>query len=276
VTDGPATGLPPLPSLGDLPPIPTLGPVTRRVPPGGARREWQFGEVVEVRDETPRARTMRLWLPQGYPHVAGQHYVVRVTADDGSRQSRSYSVASAPEPGPGGPGHGTHIELTVERLDGGALSPYLHDDVRVGDRLEVRGPFGGWFVWRGDTPALLVGGGSGVVPLMAMKRLWRMQGARVPLALVVSVRTPEDLYYKGEYGPEATVVHTRVASPGETRPPGRLDAATLAPLVAELAPHGAVAYVCGSAGFAEAASQLLVATGMEPTAVRIERFGPSA
>jgi ferredoxin-NADP reductase len=276
VTDGPAADLPPLPSLGDLPPIPTIGPVTRRVPPGGARREWQLGEVVEVRDETPRARTLRLWLPQGYPHVAGQHYVVRVTADDGTQESRSYSVASAPEPGPGGPGNGTHIELTIERLDGGALSPYLHDEVRVGDKLEVRGPFGGWFVWRGDTPALLVGGGSGVVPLRAMLQQWRMQGSRVPLALVVSVRSPEDLYYKGEYGPESIVVHTRVAPPGATRPPGRLDAATLVPVVAEFAPQGAVGYVCGSAGFAETASHLLVETGMDATAVRVERFGPSA
>ena len=120
-------GLPPLPSLGELPPLPTLGPVTRRVPPGGARREWQLGEVVELRDETPRARTLRLWLPDGYPQVAGQHYVVRVTAEDGTQASRSYSVASAPEPGPG-TGRGTHIELTIERLDGGALSPYLHDE----------------------------------------------------------------------------------------------------------------------------------------------------
>lgn len=269
-------GLPPIPSLGDLPPLPTLGTVTRRVPPGGARREWQFGEVVEMRDETPRARTYRLWLPDGYPHVAGQHYVVRLTAQDGSQESRSYSVASAPEPGPGGPGVGTHIELTIERLDGGAVSPYLHDEVAVGDRLEVRGPFGGWFIWRGDTPVILVGGGSGVVPLRAMLQHWRGQGSRVPLALVVSVRSPEDLYYKGEYGPESTVVHTRVAGPGDTRPPGRLDAATLAPVVAELAPQGATAFVCGSAGFAEAASHLLVEVGMAPTAVRIERFGPSA
>jgi ferredoxin-NADP reductase len=266
-------GLPPLPSLGDLPPLPTLGPVSRRVPPGGARREWQLGEVLEIRDETPRARTLRLWLPRGYPHVPGQHYVVRVTADDGTQASRSYSVASAPDPAPG---PGTHIELTIERLDDGALSPYLHDDVRVGDRIEVRGPFGGWFVWKGDTPALLVGGGSGVVPLMAMLRYWRREGERVPLALVVSVRSPEDLYYKGEYGPETTVVHTRVAPPGATRPPGRLDAATLAPLVAELAPQGAVAYVCGSAGFAETASHLLVETGMDATAVRVERFGPTS
>jgi ferredoxin-NADP reductase len=260
------------PAQQDLPPLPTLGTVTRRVPPGGARRTWQEGEVVGVRDETPRARSFQLWLPEGYPHVPGQHYVVRVTADDGSQAQRSYSVASAPEPGPG---PGTHIELTIERLDDGAVSPFLHDSVRVGDRIELRGPFGGWFVWRGDTPALLVGGGSGVVPLMAMLRYWRGQGRRVPLALVVSTRTPEDLYYKDEYGPGSTILYTRTAPAGATRPPRRIDAEALAPLVAELAPAGAVVYVCGSPGFAEAASQLLVAVGVERTAVRVERFGPS-
>jgi ferredoxin-NADP reductase len=251
------------------------GPVLRRLPPGGARREWQRGEVVEIRDETPRARTLRLWLPQGHPHVPGQHYVVRLTADDGSQASRSYSVASAPEPGRPREEQGTHVELTVERLDDGVVSPFLHDQVAVGDLVELRGPFGGWFVWRGDTPALLVGGGSGVVPLMAMLRHWRRLGERVPLAAVVSVRSPGDLFYAGEYGPETTVVHTRTAPAGSSRPPGRLDAATLAPLVERLAPAGAVAYVCGSTGFAEHASQLLVEVGMDAGAVRVERFGPS-
>jgi ferredoxin-NADP reductase len=264
--------------LPDLPPLPTIGgPLLRRLPPGGARREWQHGEVVEVRDETPRGRTLRLWLPEGHPHVPGQHYVVRVTADDGSQASRSYSVASAPEPGAGPDQKGTHIELTVECLDDGAVSPYLHDDVQVGDRVELRGPFGGWFVWRGDTPALLVGGGSGVVPLMAMLRHWRglPEASRPPLALVVSVRTPGDLFYAGEYGPETTVVYTRTAPPGQLRPPGRLDAGALAPLVERFAAAGAVAYVCGSAGFAEHASQLLVDLGFGAGAVRVERFGPS-
>ena len=283
MTSGQAGGLPSLPAL---PPLPTIGgPVLRRLPPGGARREWQRGEVVEVRRETATARTLRLWLPDGYPHVPGQHYVVRVTADDGSQASRSYSVASAPEipPGPEPPAgvnggrdrKGTHIELTIERLEDGAVSPYLHDEVGVGDQVELRGPFGGWFVWRGDTPALLVGGGSGVVPLMAMLRHWRRRGQAVPLAMVVSVRSPDDLFYAGEYGSETTVVYTRVAPAGAERPPGRLDAAVLAPLVERFAPVGAVGYVCGSAGFAEHASQLLVAVGLDAGAVRVERFGPS-
>jgi ferredoxin-NADP reductase len=241
--------------------------------------------VVEVRHETATARTLRLWLPDGYPQVPGQHYVVRVTADDGSQASRSYSVASAPEipagpePSSGAGGgrdrKGTHIELTIERLEDGAVSPYLHDEVAVGDQVELRGPFGGWFVWRGDTPALLVGGGSGVVPLMAMLRHWRLRGETVPLAMVLSVRSPGDLFYAGEYGPETTVVYTRVAPAGAERPPGRLDAAVLAPLVDRLAPAGAVGYVCGSAGFAEHASQLLVELGFDAGAVRVERFGPS-
>ena len=188
---------------------------------------------------------------------------------------RSYSVASAPEVGPGGPdAAGTHIELTVDRLDDGFVSPILHDESCVGDPVEVRGPFGGWFIWRGDTPALLVGGGSGVVPLMAMLRHWRDRGRR-PARLVVSVRSPEDLFYAGEYGP-------RPPSFTPDRPRGVVAAAgpsgrrALAPLVAELAPAGAVAYVCGSAGFAEHASQLLVEVGMAADAVRVERFGPSA
>ena len=289
MTSGQAGGLSPLP---DLPPLPTIGgPLLRRLPPGGARREWQRGEVVEVRAETATASTLRLWLPEGYPHVPGQHYVVRVTADDGSQASRSYSVASAPEPAAGRDGgrdggpdvgpdvgpdrKGTHIELTVERLEDGVVSPYLHDEVRVGDSVELRGPFGGWFVWRGDTPALLVGGGSGVVPLMSMLRHRRRRDLAVPLALVVSVRSPEDLFYAGEYGPETTVVYTRTAPPGQARPPGRLAAAVLAPLVEQFAPMGAVAYVCGSAGFAEHASQLLVEVGFDAGAVRVERFGPS-
>ncbi len=261
------TELPPLPSL------PTLGPVSRRPPPAGARRVWQPARVVGLHEETARARTFRLEVPQGESHVPGQHYVVRVTADDGSSASRSYSIASAPEPGHR-TGTPTVVDLTVERIMDGAVSPYLHDEVRVGDEVEVRGPFGGWFIWRGDSPVLLVGGGSGVAPLMSMQRHWRLTGRRAPLQLVVSVREPADLFYAPEYGPETTVAYTRRAPAGHRRPVGRLDAATLAPLVA-LVGEGATAYVCGSAGFAEAASQLLVEVGMAPGMIRVERFGPS-
>ena len=266
------TDLPPLPTdlPTDLPPLPTLGPVTRRPPSTGARRAWEPAVVLDVRAETPTARTLRLGLPAGAQgHVPGQHYVVRVPGPDGAPAQRSYSVASAPRaPGPDGL---REIELTIERLDGGAVSPYLHDVVQVGDRLEVRGPFGGWFIWSGDTPVLLVGGGSGVVPLMAMVRHWRLGGRRMPLHLVLSVRTPQEVYYRDELGPETTVVHTRLAPPGDPRPAGRLAAADLQPLLVP----GATCYVCGSAGFAEHASQLLVTCGVDRGLVRVERFGPS-
>ena len=139
--------------------------------------------------------------------------MVRLTAPDGYTASRSYSVASAPD-------DSNEIELTVERLEGGEVSTFLHDDVAVGDELEVRGPIGGWFVWNADAPALLVGGGSGVVPLMAMLRLARRTGRADLVRLVVSVRTPDDLYYADEIvGPETTLVYTRVAPPASARPP---------------------------------------------------------
>ena len=268
--------LPPLPSLPALPPLPAMGPVTRRVPPAGARREWQDAEVVAVRDETAHARTVRLHLPPGAEtHVPGQHYVVRMPREDGSWAQRSYSAASAPD-GPAERAAGPHVELTVERIDDGELSPALHG-VTVGDRLSVRGPFGGWFVWRGDVPALLVGGGSGVVPLAAMLRHRRRGGLATPLHLVVSVRGPQDLFYADELAgaPEVTVVHTRVATPGSARPPGHLSAADLRPVLASFADGGPTCYVCGSTGFAEHAGQLLVELGVPSGDVRVERFGPS-
>jgi ferredoxin-NADP reductase len=265
--------LPALPSLGGLAPLPTLGPVGRRPPPGGARREWVAARVEAVRPETARARTLQLALPAGTPpHTPGQHYVVRVERPDGSWAQRSYSVASPPTPAGAPPG----VEITVERLDGGELSPYLHA-LAVGDTVEVRGPFGGWFIWRGETPVILVAGGSGVVPVMSILRAWRARGRPGRMHLVVSVRSPDDLYYAAELGAgtdlagDTTVVFSRRVPPGATRQPGRLDAATLAPL---LRPEQ-TAYVCGSAAFADHASGLLVDLGVPPTAVRVERFGPS-
>ena len=162
------------------------------------------------RDETSREDVSRL-VPAPSPHRAGQHYVVRLTAPDGYTASRSYSVASAPD-------GSAEIELTVERLEGGEVSSFLHDDVVVGDELEVRGPIGGWFVWDGDSP-LLVGGGSGVVPLMAMLRFARRHAKSDLVRLVVSVRTPDDLYYANELpGPESSVVYTRIAPAGSPDP----------------------------------------------------------
>ncbi len=262
MTDPPR--LPDLPALPDLPPLPSIGPVTRRPPPGGTRREWQTSTVREIRRETARMITLRLGLPAGPPHVPGQHVTVRLTAPDGYTASRSYSIASAPT-------DGSEIELAVERLEGGEVSGYLHDALEVGDPLEVRGPFGGWFVWNGSVPALLVGGGSGVVPLMSMLRHHRRAGLHVPLRLVVSVRSPEDLPFAGEYGAESTIIHTRRAPAGATRPAGRLVAADLRPVLLP----GATAYVCGSAAFAEHASQLLVELGLPAVSVRVERYGPT-
>jgi ferredoxin-NADP reductase len=224
---------------------------------------WQAATIVAIRDETARAKTFRLRPEAPVPHLAGQHYVVRLTAPDGYTASRSYSVASAPE-------DSGEIELTVERLEDGEVSTFLHDVAEVGDELEVRGPIGGWFVWDGTAPALLVGGGSGVVPLMAMLRLARRRGRDHPLHLVVSVRSREDLLYAGELpGPDVTVVYTRRAPAGASRPPGRL-------ALADLPAAAPLAYVCGSSGFADAATALLIQSGVPAGAIRVERFGPTA
>ena len=237
--------------------------------PGGTTHRrtlrWQTATVLAVHDETPRARTLRLALPEPRRHLAGQHYVLRLTAPDGYTASRSYSVASAPD-------DTGEIELTVEKLVDGEVSEFVHDVVVPGDELEVRGPIGGFFAWAGDTPALLVGGGSGVVPLMAMLRLARRTGRADLIRMVVSARSPEDLYYAAELpGPETTVVYTRQAPPGAGRPPGRLAVADVAPLVR----GGEDAYVCGSAGFAEAATTVLLAAGVPVERIKVERFGPS-
>jgi len=212
-------------------------------------------------------KTFRLKCSPPMLHTPGQHVVVRLTAPDGYQASRSYSIASAPD-------DGSEIEIMVERLDDGEVSEFLHEGVEVGDEVEVRGSFGGWFVWNGSTPALLIGGGSGVVPLMAMLRHWRRLarlGDVPPLRLVESVRSPEELPFADDFGDESTLVYTRQAPEGWTRPVGRLDADTLRPL---LIPD-ATAYVCGSSGFVEHASQLLVELGHPVDAIRLERYGPS-
>jgi ferredoxin-NADP reductase len=224
---------------------------------------WRTARVVATGAETPRASTIRLALDEPVPHAAGQHYVVRLTAEDGYTASRSYSIASPPD-------GSNEFELTVERLEDGEVSEFLHDVLEPGDELEVRGPIGGWFVWDGDTHALLVGGGSGVVPLMAMLRHARRLGRSDLVHLLVSVRRPEDLYYADELpGPETTVIYTREAPPGSTRRAGRITADDLAPL---LRPDATV-YVCGSSGFADAVSDLLLAMGVQAGAIRVERFG---
>jgi ferredoxin-NADP reductase len=233
------------------------------VPPTGP---WQTARVVAIRDETPRAKTFGLAFERPTPFLAGQHFVLRLTAEDGYTASRSYSAASAPD-------DTQRVDLTIEWLDDGEVSSFMHETVIVGDELEVRGPIGGWFTWDGETPALLVGGGSGIVPLMSMLRLARAMGRVDHVQLVGSFRRPADLYYADELPrPETTIVYTREAPPGSSRPPGRLAAADLAGLVRP----DAVAYVCGSSGFADAASSLLTGLGVGVERIRVERFGPTS
>ena len=233
------------------------------------RLTWQAAVVTRVRPETATVRTITLDV-EGWPgHRAGQHVDVRLTSEDGYQAQRSYSIGSAP---------GEPVELTVERLDDGEVSPYLVDELRPGDAFEVRGPVGGYFVWeRGDEPVLLVGGGSGVVPLMAMIRHRVQLGAGPPFRLLYSSRTYDDVIYRDELerAPAAIEVFhtlTRSQPPGWSGYARRLDRE----LLREVAwPPGAapVTYVCGPTGFVETAAALLVELGYEPATVRTERFG---
>jgi ferredoxin-NADP reductase len=223
---------------------------------------WQPATVTAIRPETATATTISLRPAAPFDHVPGQHVVVRLTAPDGYRASRSYSIASLTVP------DGT-LDITVERLPDGEVSTFLCDELLVDDEIEVRGPIGTYFVWRGEEPAVLVGGGSGLVPLMCMLRLAR-RGTAAPARLVASVRTPADLYYAAELpGPDVRVVHTRIAPPGASRRPQRLAPADLAPIVVP----GATAFVCGSNGFADHAAALLMDAGFAAGSIRVERFG---
>ncbi|CAL9610293.1 Propane 2-monooxygenase, reductase component [Streptomyces sp. enrichment culture] len=225
---------------------------------------WRTATLTRIRQETPRAATFRFAVPGWSAHVPGQHLMVRLTAPDGYVAQRHYSIASAPDD----PGH---VELTLDRVADGEVSGWFHTVARPGDRVEMRGPLSGFFAWPGDRPALLLGAGSGVVPLMSMVRHHRARGLSVPLRLLVSARSPEDLIYAREYGAETTPVFTRSAPPGV--PVGRLTAGHLAPLLAAPPPGGWEAYVCGSNSFAEHAARLLVASGQPVDRIRIERFG---
>ncbi|MDG9719667.1 ferredoxin reductase [Streptomyces sp. DH24] len=225
---------------------------------------WRTATLTEIRRETPRAATFRFAVP-GWPgHLPGQHLLLRLTAEDGYTAQRHYSIASAPD-------DSGHVELTLDHVAGGEVSGWFHTVARPGDRVEVRGPVSGFFAWPGDRPALLIGAGSGVVPLMSMVRHHRARGLGLPLRLLVSARGPGDLIYAREYGAETTPVFTRSAPAGV--PVGRLTAAHLAPFLSEPPPGGWEAYVCGSNAFAEHASRLLVAAGQPVHRIRIERFG---
>ena len=225
---------------------------------------WQTATLTEIRRETPWAATFRFAVPAWAGHLPGQHLMLRLTAGDGYVAQRHYSIASSPD-------DTGHIELTLDHVDDGEVSGWFHTVARPGDSVEVRGPLSGFFAWPGDRPALLVGAGSGVVPLMSMLRHHRARNLDVPLRLLVSARSPEELIYAREYGEETTAVFTRSAPDGA--PVGRMTAAHVAPLMAEQPPGGWEAYVCGSNGFAEHASRLLVAAGQPVDRIRIERFG---
>ncbi|WP_181764756.1 ferredoxin reductase [Streptomyces albidus (ex Kaewkla and Franco 2022)] len=239
----------------------------------GTRLRWQVATLLERHAENETASTLVLDAP-GWPgHLAGQHVDVRLTAEDGYSAQRSYSLASAPG--------GQFVELTVQRVADGEVSPYLVDQLAVGDPVELRGPVGGWFVWSPEKvgPVLLVGGGSGVVPLMAMIRARRTTAASTPFRLLHSVRGPADRYYlpelrRGEPGLETEYLFTRTSPDDWPRRPGRIRREDLTGFAwpPETSP---LCYVCGPTGFVENAADLLVDLGHDPDHIRTERFGPS-
>jgi ferredoxin-NADP reductase len=236
-----------------------LTPVAPRAP-----GRWQIATVTAVREETPRVKSFRLEIPMWMAHLPGQHYDVRLTAPDGYTAQRSYSIASSPlDEG--------EVELTIDRLDDGEVSPYFHDVVEVGDQVEVRGPFASYFVWRGESPVLLIGGGSGVVPLMAMLRHRRRTMPEAPMRLVYSVRGAQDVIYAGELGDDAVLTYTREPPAGWDGHTGRIDAE----LIAAAGVDAGTAFICGSNAFVEAAAELAMAAGFGAACIRTERFGPS-
>jgi ferredoxin-NADP reductase len=230
---------------------------------------WQIATVTAIETETPRVKSFRLALPMWMPHLPGQHYDVRLTAADGYRAQRSYSIASSPLD------EGT-IELTIDRLDDGEVSPYFHDVVGEGDLVEVRGPFASYFVWRGEAPTLLIGGGSGVVPLMAMLRHRRRVAPELPMRLVYSVRRPDEVIYAGELNDDAELTFTREAPDGWSGHTGHIDAELIARAANAAGPAaGGTAFICGSNGFVEAAAGLALEAGFDASRIRTERYGPS-
>ena len=238
------------------------------------RLTWQVATVVDVRRETSTARTLVLQVPEWPGHLAGQHLDVRLTAPDGYRASRSYSIASA--------WTGDTIELTVEQVPDGEVSPYLVEVLNVGDPLEIRGPVGGWFVWKPEQPGpvQLIGGGSGVVPLMAMLRAHSAAASTAPVRLLYSVRRPASVIYVDELKQLAMAddVHVRLRYTREAPAPeeqvGRVDAELLDQVAFDPS-VSPTTYVCGPTPFVEAVADLLVAAGHDPATVRTERFGPT-
>jgi ferredoxin-NADP reductase len=250
------------------------GAVLERLTPRRVPLVWRIATVVDVRSETGRAKTVVLNVPDWPGHLAGQHLDVRLTAEDGYQAQRSYSIASAPE--------NEHIELTVERIDDGEVSQYLCDELREGDDLELRGPIGGYFTWQvaDGGPLLLLGGGSGVVPLVAMLRHRGAQASRVDTRLLLSAGTRDDIWYRDELDRLArddVAVHytlTRAAPPRWSGWSRRVDA----DMVREVGPgpHDRPrVFVCGPTPFVERVADLLVGLGHDPQLVKTERFGPT-
>lgn len=239
---------------------------------------WQIARVLTVVQETTRVKTFTLQLPQWIPHLPGQHYDLRLTAEDGYQAQRSYSIASPPE-------QKGQIALTVELIEDGEISTYLHEGIAPGDPLEVRGPIGGYFVWTDgmkETPLLLVAGGSGVVPLMAIIRHRAKIGATNPTALLFSVRTGDDAIYQRELTQLASndtsfhlfLTFTRQPPPGWTGYRRRIDRTMLTALLQsfETRPQS---FICGPTLLVEQVANTLVELGLSADMVRTERFGPT-
>jgi ferredoxin-NADP reductase len=240
------------------------------------RLEWRAARVVSARDETPHVRTLVLDVPDWPGHRAGQHLDLRLTAGDGYQAQRSYSIASTPD--------GSRVEITIERLDDGEVSPYLTEVVRADDLIEVRGPIGGYFVWNPDDrrPLALIGGGSGVVPLMSMLRFRATTKDDTPARLLYSARSAEELIYRRELdglasrddGPVVTYTLTRAQPPDWKGHRRRIDRDMLKEVLAPPTAR-AVIYVCGPTAMVEAVANELVALGHNPRDVLTERFGPT-
>ena len=232
---------------------------------------WKSGRVVSTRSETPTGRSIVLDVPGWGGNIAGQHVDVRLTAEDGYTATRSYSIANADD--------SERIELAVDRLPDGEVSPFLVDVLDVGDQLEVRGPLGGWFVWKPEQtePVQLIAGGSGIVPLVAMSRAHAAAASTAPFELLYSVRTPKDVFFAAElealsatYG--RTTVYTREVPSGWPVLPGRVTRDVLAEHTIPASDAPSV-FVCGPTGFVEAVADWLVELGHDPARVKTERFG---
>lgn len=239
--------------------------------------EWQIATVKSIQQETSRVKTFTLALPNWIQHKAGQHYDIKLTAPDGYQAQRSYSIASEPE-------RTGEIDLTVERIEDGEVSTYMHDVLLEGDQIEARGPIGGYFVWEASfgAPLLLVAGGSGIVPLMSVIRHWIATGSSIPVRLLYSSRMPEDVIYaQGLSGlqnssNELAVFYTftRQAPPGWSGYSRRIDARMLREVTSPLGTI-AQAYVCGPTSMVEVVANGLLQARLSPSQIRTERFGPT-